>query len=43
MSVLRAKSLSEMKKPPDAMLEKDGVEIMPEVTRSLAERDDDGV
>jgi hypothetical protein len=32
-----------MEKPPDAMLEEDGVEIMAEVMRSLAERYDDGV
>jgi hypothetical protein len=32
-----------MKNPPDVMLEEDGVEIMAEVTRSLAERYDHGV
>jgi hypothetical protein len=32
-----------MKKPPDAMLEEDGVEIMAEVTRSLVECYDYGV
>jgi hypothetical protein len=32
-----------MTKPPDAMLEEDGDEIMAEVLRSLAERYDYGV